>query len=201
MNALESLNRAVFLQWNAAPSAAGWKLAFAAAIADDLIYLVPVVLVAMWCWGGQQQRQAALKVCAVALVALGINQLLAIGFPHPRPSEIGLGHTFIQHAADSSFPSDHATVFAALGLTLVFAGVRPVLGWTVLFLGAWVAWARIYLGVHYPLDMAGALGVVAVVCLAIGAPWNRLGPYLVTWVERRYHLILAKPISLGWIRR
>ena len=201
MNSFETLNRVLFLQWNADPSAAGWKLAFAAATADCLIYLVPLILVAMWCWGGQQQRQAALKICAVALVSLGINQLLAIGFPHPRPAEIGLGHTFIQHAADSSFPSDHATVFAAVGLTLVFASVRSALGWTVLFLGACVAWARIYLGVHYPLDMAGALAVVAIVCLAISAIWNRMGLRLVTSVEKLYHLILAKPISLGWIRR
>lgn len=201
MNALETLNRALFLRWNADLSAAAWKLKFAVATAEYLIILIPLILVAMWCWGGRRQRLHALKICAVALIALGINHLLGLAFPHPRPFVIGLGHTFIQHAADSSFPSDHATAFAAMGVTLLFANARSALGWTVLFLGAGVAWSRIYLGVHYPLDMAGALVVVATVCLIITPAWNRLGPHLVTGVERLYHVILAVPISLGWIRR
>lgn len=201
MNALETLNRALFLRWTADLSAAAWKLKFAVATAEYLIILIPLTLVAMWCWGGRQQRQNALKICAVALIALGINHLLGLVFPHPRPFVIGLGHTFLAHAADSSFPSDHATAFATMGVTLIFANARSMPGWTILFLGAWVAWPRIYLGVHYPLDMAGALVVVATVCLVITPAWNRIGPHFVALVERLYHLILASPISLGWIRR
>jgi undecaprenyl-diphosphatase len=197
----ESLNRTLFLSWNADPSAAAWKLKFAEAVANDLIFAIPLVLVAMWCWGGSAQRDTALKICAVALIALGANQVLALGFPHPRPFAIGLGHTFIPHANDSSFPSDHATVFAAMGITLLFESARSALGWTVLFLGSWVAWARIYLGVHYPLDMIGALAVVATVCALIGPVWLRFGPRLVDGLEQLYRLVLSNPIQRGWIRR
>jgi undecaprenyl-diphosphatase len=197
----ESLNRTLFLIWNADPSTAAWKLKFAEAVANDLIFAIPLVLVAMWCWGGSAQRDTALKICAVALIALGANQMLALGFPHPRPFAIGLGHTFIPHASDSSFPSDHATVFAAMGITLLFESARSALGWTVLFLGSWVAWARIYLGVHYPLDMIGALAVVATVCALIGPVWLRFGPRLVEDVEKLYRLVLSNPIQRGWIRR
>lgn len=198
---LESINRSLFLSWNADPSAAAWKLKFAEAVANDLIFVIPLILVALWCWGGRQQRDTALKICAVALIALGVNQLLALAFPHPRPFAIGLGHTFIPHADDSSFPSDHATVFAAMGITLLFASARSALGWAVLFLGSWVAWARIYLGVHYPLDMVGAVAVVAAVCALIGPVWLRSGPRLVEGVEKLYRLVLSNPIQRGWIRR
>lgn len=197
----ETINRSLFLNWNADPSAAAWKLKFAEALANDLILVVPLILVAMWCWGGKEQRDTALKICAVALIALGVNQLLAAAFPHPRPFAIGLGHTFIPHANDSSFPSDHATVFAAMGVTLLFASARSALGWTVLFLGSWVAWARIYLGVHYPFDMIGALAVVAAVCALIGPMWLLFGPRVVAGVEKLYRLLLSAPIQRGWIRR
>jgi undecaprenyl-diphosphatase len=201
MTPLETLNQAVFLRLNADLTTAAWKLNFAAAAADDLIYLIPLILVGLWCWGNESQRAVALKACVVTLVALGINQLLAIGWPHPRPLMMGLGHTFIAHAADSSFPSDHATVFAAIGLTLAFANIRSVAGWATLLLGVCVAWARIYLGVHFPLDMVGAVVVVSVVWLVIQPVWHRFGGWLTTQTVDIYRTLLAHPIARGWIRR
>jgi undecaprenyl-diphosphatase len=200
MNAAEIWNRQTFLAWNADLSTPGWKLAVAAVIAEYLIFLVPLALVAMWCWGGKIQRESALKICLVALVALGINQLVALGYPHPRPSEMGIGHTFIQHAADSSFPSDHGTVFAAMGLTLLFASAKSLTGWILLVLGAAVAWSRIYLGVHFPLDMLGAVAVVAVAYVGTSLLWNPRARQWTGQVERLYRFVLARPISLGWIR-
>jgi undecaprenyl-diphosphatase len=39
-----------------------------------------------------------------------INQVIILLWQHPRPFVIGLGHTYLAHAADSSFPSDHLTL-------------------------------------------------------------------------------------------
>jgi undecaprenyl-diphosphatase len=113
MSIVETLNQAAFLRINADLTTVAWKLNIAAVTADYLIYLIPLILVALWCWGNESQRTLALKACVVALVALGVNQLLSILWPHPRPLMMGLGHTFIPHAIDSSFPSDHATVFCS----------------------------------------------------------------------------------------
>ena len=43
----ESINRALFLSWNADPSAAAWKLKFAEAVANDVVFVIPLILVAM----------------------------------------------------------------------------------------------------------------------------------------------------------
>lgn len=201
MNALDTWNRQTFLAWNADLSNPLWQLTVASAIAEYLIFLIPLALIAMWCWGGRVQRESALKICLVALVALGINQLIALGYPHPRPAQMGIGHTFIDHAADSSFPSDHATVFAAMALTLLFASPKSVAGWGCLILGTAVAWARIFLGVHFPLDMLGAVAVVAVTHLAISLLWNPVARQGTAQAERLYRRVLARPIALGWIRR
>lgn len=71
---------------------------------------------------------------------------------------IGLGHTLIAQAPDASFPSDHGTVFSAVSLCLLLAG-EWMWGLVVLMVGVCVAWSRVYLGVHFPLDMIGAVGV------------------------------------------
>jgi undecaprenyl-diphosphatase len=201
MNALENWNRLAFLSWNAGIATPVWQLKLAGAAADYLVYLVPIALTLMWCWGGKARRENALKICVLAALALGINQLIAMVYPHPRPFAIGLGHTFIQHAADSSFPSDHATVMAAMAIGLLSANARSLTGWLMLAAGACVAWARIYLGVHYPLDMVGAVGVVAATSLALSPLWRAHGPGWTARAEKLYHLVLAWPIALGWIRR
>jgi undecaprenyl-diphosphatase len=147
-----------------------------------------------------ERRVVALNACAVAFISLAVNQLLGFVWPHPRPFMLGLGHTFIAHASDSSFPSDHATVFAAVGLTLVFANTRSVIGWVTLVLGACVAWARVFLGVHFPFDMAGAVAVVAVVWMAVYPLWRLVGEWVTSAICRLYLSVLARPIASGWIR-
>jgi undecaprenyl-diphosphatase len=164
MNALEALNRVLFLSINATPLVPVWLIDISRFIADDVIYLVPLLLAALWLAGGEDRRAAAVRVCCAVLVALGINQLIGLVWMHPRPFMIGLGHTFIEHAPDSSFPSDHATVLASGALTLLLAGERRY-GLSMLLAGPAVAWARVFVGVHFPLDMAGA---VAVACVAYG---------------------------------
>ena len=200
MNTLEALNAATFLRMNADLNTPHWKIGAATFLADYLIYLISLVLIGMWCWGKQMQRNLALKACLVTLVALAMNQIIILLWPHPRPFMVGLGHSFMAHLADPSFPSDHATVFSAIGLTLVFSSVRSLIGWSILAAGAVVAWARVFLGVHFPLDMVGA---VVVVCLWAGLQlvWARVGNAITSQVEQVYRLVLAQPISHGWIRR
>lgn len=201
MTILETLNQAVFLHLNANLTTASWNLNLAAAMAEYLIYLIPIILISLWLWGTESQRALALKACIVTLVALGINQLLSIVWPHPRPFMMGLGHTFIPHAADSSFPSDHITVFAAIGLAMIFANMRSLAGWVTLSLGASVAWARIFLGVHFPLDMVGAVVVAGAVWLGISPIWRRVGERITAQATGIYRTLLAGPIALGWLRR
>ncbi|MBG6075601.1 phosphatase PAP2 family protein [Polaromonas sp. CG_9.11] len=201
MDTLEALNLATFLGINADLNTPHWRIGTAILLANGLIYLIPLALIGLWCWGKERQRNLALKGCFVVLLALGMNQIIILLWPHPRPFMMGFGHSFMAHAADSSFPSDHATIFVGIGLTLVFNSVRSLIGWSVLAAGAVVAWARVYLGVHFPLDMVGAVAVAILAWLAIHMMWLRVGE-AVTWrIEQFYRLVLAQPISHGWIRR
>ncbi|SMF37445.1 phosphatase PAP2 family protein [Pseudogulbenkiania subflava] len=200
MTQLEALNQALFLALNGAPDSPWWRIAAATVLADDLILLIPLLLLGLWFWGNDARRNVALKACLVALLALGLNQLIGLIWPHPRPFAMGLGHTFIPHAADSSFPSDHMTVFASIGIALVLGREKP-LGGLVLLASLTVAWARIYLGVHFPLDMVGAVAVSGISQAVVTPLWTRAGDQTTRLALRLYRKLFAWPIATGWIRR
>lgn len=199
MTNAELWNQAVFLALNARPGAPPWLLAIAEVIANDLIYLIPIALTAMWLWGDSRPRSVALKVCVVAGLGLGAGQLIGLTWSHPRPFTIGLGHTWMPHAADASFPSDHLTVFTAVGLCIALDG-ELMLGLTLLAAVVFVAWARIFLGVHCPLYMLGAACLSAVTYMLVTPGWHILGGKMTQLVEQIYGKAMSWPISQRWVR-
>ncbi len=147
------------------------------------------------------QQMALLSVGAVAL-ALAFNVALGHLIYEPRPfiSHPGAVHLLVTHAADASFPSDHTAVASAIAATLILyvplagwawrrqpqrsarsgraAGLRLLLVSMLLALVAagavgTIGVARVYVGVHYPADIAGgmACGLLAAVLLTALRPW------------------------------
>lgn len=196
---MEALNHALFLQINAAPTLPHWLIAMGLVVANDLIYAVPLTLAGMWLVSGDARREAALRAACVALIALGINQLIGMAWYHPRPFVVGLGHTFTPHAPDSSFPSDHVTVLSAVACTLLFNRQR-LPGTLALGIAIAVAWARVFVGVHYPFDVIGAACVGWLAYLLTTPLWQRVGAPLSGRLIAAYRLLLARPIARGWIR-
>jgi len=190
LSEIEALNRALFLKMNASPGAPQWLIDFATLVADDLIYLVPLLLIALWIRGQEERRSSACRAALVTLVALSASQIILLFWQHPRPDVIGLGHTWISHAADSSFPSDHATVFVSVGLALFLDG-SAVIGGATLVVGVLVAWARILLGVHFPLDMLGSIGVAIVSYLMVLPLWRLAGKTITRALQQVYRVVIA----------
>lgn len=199
MNEIEMINRSLFLLINGNEGTPAWLVNIAIGMANDVIYLIPLLLILMWLSGDRTYRQLALKACLVTLLALGAGQVVGMVWPHPRPFAAGLGHTFLAHAADSSFPSDHATVFASIGLTLLFSGASWLAS-LVLLAGICVAWARVFLGVHFPMDMLGAVLIAAIAYAAVSPAWRAIGNRITDIAEELYRKVLARPIAWGWVR-
>ena len=78
-------------------------------------------------------------------------------YPEPKP----LVH--VPHSG--SFPSGHATV--AFACATVIAWRVPRLAFPAFALAAAIAWSRVYVGVHWPLDIFGgaALGILVATAL------------------------------------
>lgn len=198
---MEAFNQALFLLINAPAHPNAMWLTFAKILADDMIWLAPLTLAGIWLRGDEADRRHALEAAIAGLVALLIAQIIGLVWPHPRPFMIGVGHTLIPHVADSSFPSDHATLLWAIAFSLLLHRNLRLSGAALAMLGLPVAWARIYLGVHFPLDMMGAALV------ATGSAWLcwRTQRWIVApifpSVSAIYRGLFAPFIRCGWVRR
>nr|WP_067288710.1 undecaprenyl-diphosphatase [Marinobacterium profundum] len=198
MNSLETLNQTLFL-WINAVDPQPWQLLLSRIAARDLIWLLPAGLGLGWLYGGQRTRLALLGAALAAGLGLGLNQVIALFWYHPRPFEIPLGQTLLPHAIESSFPSDHFTLFMAIACSLMLSPQLRAWGLWLLLPASLVAWARVYLGVHFPLDMLGALLMGAFSAAVMHAWPQPLEQHLLLPLQRVYRLLAAPLIRRGWV--
>lgn len=199
----DQLNQYLFAIFNSSAGLDGWRLHGALFAAEWLILIVPLGLVLMWTNGDAARREAAVRAFLAAVIALGINKLIGLAWFHPRPFVAEIGHTFLVHAPDSSFPSDHGTSMFSVALALLLGPLREArrFGLALLALALPVVWSRVFLGVHWPLDMAGALLVSTFAAVLINTRLGQaLAATLVPLMQAVYRRVLAAPIARGWLR-
>lgn len=184
------LNERIFLLINATDHPAAVVVAAANFIAADVIFGVLLVLAGLWIWGDGGRRAGLLATALATAVALGLNQIFGLLWYEPRPFMVGLGHTLAAHAPENSFPSDHATFMFTIGLGLIFTEASRSWGLMVCAAGLAVAWARVYLGLHFPIDMLSS-AILAGICAAGAKRVERpLGAHVVPFANRLYDRVL-----------
>ena len=137
------------------------------ACAKFLPVVFALVLVTLWLTWKPTNQRAAFLAGISALVALGIGQLIGMALPRPRPYLTHQVNLLIAPTADTSFPSDHATLGFAVAV-LVWRYNRRA-GTALLLLALVLAFARIFVGAHYPSDVLGgaALGTLTSMMIAV----------------------------------
>lgn len=166
---LEHANQALFLVINAPAHPDTFMIGLATVFAQYAIWLLPALgLLAGW-RGTRQVRRVWILATVAAVIGLLVNLAIGQVWPHPRPFMIGVGFTHIAHAPDASFPSDHLTVLWSAAFALLWNPMGRRAGAMLALLGLPMAWGRIYLGVHFPFDMAGSLLV------GMSAAWAAYG--------------------------
>lgn len=197
---MEHLNQTLFLWINAPEHPSVLVTALAIFCAQWLIWSVPVFICIAWLRGSENIRKALLVAIATGVFGLLVNLVIGWFWPHPRPFMIGLGHTLIVHAADASFPSNHLTLLLSVTVSFLLQRELKMVGIVFALLAFPVAWSRIYLGVHFPLDMLGAIAVSSLCAvLALRASRWFLEP-LYRLVIRIHSRLFAKLITQGWVR-
>jgi undecaprenyl-diphosphatase len=195
---VQSFNEVLFLWLNAPANPPPIMLAASRFLAEDLVWALPPLFVVVWLRCSIAWRHALTDAALAAALALGIGAIIGLVWPHPRPFALGLGHRLIAHAADASFPSDHLTLIWSVAASWGLHRRQRVAAVAVFAAGVAVAWARIYVGVHFPLDMAGALGVACMGALLVNAGSSAIKP-LQTGIESLRTQVLGHAIAVRMV--
>jgi undecaprenyl-diphosphatase len=150
---------------------------------------VPLIL-AYWIW--RRREQAARRLAILCLAAWATSGIISTGAKQlvnrERPTRVAAAEarTPGEHLrSKKSFPSGHTV--SAFALAFVIAP-RVRRRWRAVpwLLAAAVGFSRIYLGVHWPLDVVGgaAIGVASAALVVAGANWLARGPRAPRAVDR-----------------
>jgi undecaprenyl-diphosphatase len=164
-----------------------------------------IVVMGLWCLvrvrrlGRQGVADRASVVASVAAIAwMPVAALVAVivnipirGFverPRPFLTHQGL-EVLVEGKDDYSFVSDHATLAMAMAVALFLAHRR--FGVLAIVLAVLAGVSRVYMGVHYPTDVAGGFALGTAVALLLSPVAMAVLTPLVGW--------LGRVPGIGWL--
>lgn len=137
-------------------------------IANDYLVIVSLCLVLIALWFGTRdlvKREQNQKAVIVALVSLGLASaavgLCNILFFRPRPFDVVPTNLLLYPPTDSSFPSNSAAVSFAIAFSILYSDRRT--GIALVLLACLYGFSRVYVGVHYPLDILGGAAIASAI--------------------------------------
>jgi membrane-associated phospholipid phosphatase len=116
---------------------------------------------------GPAGKQLAGIMVLGGLLSIISTNILKLAVQRRRPFESGLDRRLIHEPFGNSFPSGHST--QALTIMTAVGVLYPPVALPLAVLGLAIAGSRVYLGVHFPLDVG--LGVFLGVFLGHLAVW------------------------------
>ena len=196
---LDQLNLYLFHILNVPDQASIWMINYASLIAHDLVYLFLLIFSIAWFRGSYQVKTGIIKAFIFTAITLLMSEVLSAVLNTPRPFVMDVGRTLIEHAPTGSFPSNHMSIFSGIAFAYYFSPQRDlgrILIWT-----AWlVAWSRVYVGVHFPIDMLGAFLMAITVNLA-GLPlWWKYENQIMNFILGIHYWLFSPLIRMGWIK-
>ena len=169
---MQAVNISLF-QWLGAGHAPDAHLLWLATLVAEGTSWLCLALLAVAAWRQPAQRGYAMATLAAIGAAALAAHALAQSLNLPRPFVAGLSPNYIAHGARGSLPSAHASVMFTLALVLCLRPALRTLGLAVFAIALVTGWARIYVGAHFPFDVAAGLALAVVITalfwlLAIG---------------------------------
>jgi undecaprenyl-diphosphatase len=154
---MEEFNLAAFLLIN---QYAGKNSLLDAAIigfAEVMPYIFILIIISLWFGGCIERKKSSFNSGLSVLLGMLTSYIISLFYYHSRPFVENLGTQLVEHAPDSSFPSDHTTFIFSISVMLLFNKSTRVIGSILCFLSFISGLSRVFVGVHFPLDIFGAI--------------------------------------------
>jgi len=140
---------------------------FVIVIAKYLFTVFILWLVYLWFRKKKRCKNIALYSGYSAILGILVNFLITSFYYHPRPFMLHLGKLLIPHPPETSFPSDHTTFMLSIAFMLIYFRETRISGIVLSLFGLIGGLARVFCGIHFPLDIIGSLIVSLVVSFVV----------------------------------
>jgi undecaprenyl-diphosphatase len=158
------MNEQIFLAINGLAGKSQFFDTLGVFFAEKFLYIFAIIIVGLWL--NKSLRYYVYVAITSAIVSrIVIVEVIKRIVNHPRPYEVVVN--IHQLLADSehgmSFPSGHTVIY--FSFAFAFYGTKYF--WPFVILAAIGSVARVFVGVHFPVDIAASIVIAAVVVAAI----------------------------------
>ena len=129
--------------------------------ANYVIYLTLILIFIISLKGSISERKSLILFLFSFPILILIIKIIHLFIFEQRPFIEQDIIPLINQSADAAFPSRHTAIMT----TIIFSYIKSRWFPYLLALGIWVGFARIYVGVHYPIDILGGIitGLISLV--------------------------------------
>ncbi|MCU4966310.1 undecaprenyl-diphosphatase [Bacillus toyonensis] len=163
-------------------------------ITNSAAYVAILFMFILWFHNGKKEKAirkqyTVLYTTLSVMIALLVNVFIHAVYYHPRPFIAHDVHQLVPHAENSSFVSDHSVLVFSIAFVFMLRGEK--LKYIALIWAVLVGISRLYVGVHFPLDVIGA-AVITIITSSLLLQNKRIFEPIAKIVFKMYALVAKR---------